>query len=128
MDPMHVPMAEPSSIDSVAFLGKARRLARRVGTQVLEKLLIAFYVMGDEATPRKARMTLAGALAYFLIPIDAVTDALPAVGLTDDGLVITLALAAVAASVRRRHVEQARQTMRSWGLADASGGATTELV
>ena len=107
---------DPEAIDDRAVLGRARRAAGRVGREVVEKVLVAFYVMRDDATPTKARTILAGALAYFLLPTDAVADVLPAVGFTDDGVAIALALAAVAASIRPRHLARARETMATWGL------------
>lgn len=108
--------ADPDAIDGQAVLGRAKRVFGRVGREVVEKVLVAYYVMRDEATPTKARTVLAGALAYFLLPADAVADVLPAVGFTDDALAIALALAAVAASIRPRHLEQARTTMRTWRI------------
>lgn len=111
-----LPPADPAHIDERALLGKARGVARRLGVEVVEKVLIGFYVMRDDATPRRARLTLAGALAYFVLPADAVADLLPAVGFTDDALAIAMALAAVATSIRPRHLEQARTTLRAWGL------------
>lgn len=111
-----LPVAEPESVDSARFMSKARAVLGRLGQEVVEKLLIAYFVMRDDATPRRAKMTLAGALAYFLVPFDAVTDVLPVVGFTDDAMAITLALAAVVTSIRRRHVRLAREVMQTWGM------------
>ena len=111
-----VPAAVPEQIDERALLAKAKRVLRRVGREVVEKVLVAYYVMRDDATPRRARLTLAGALAYFLLPADAVADVLPAIGFTDDAIAIAMALAAVATSIRPRHLEQARATLQGWGL------------
>ena len=114
---------DPRQVDSRAVLAKSQRLLSRLGREAVEKVLVAYYVMRDDATPAKAKATLAGALAYFLLPTDAIADLLPGIGLTDDAMAITMALAAVATSIRRRHVEQARQTLVSWGLrAPADGG------
>lgn len=111
-----LPSADPEQIDDRALLGKARGVIRRLGVEVVEKVLVGYYVMRDDATPRRARLTLAGALAYFLLPADAVADVLPAIGFTDDALAIATALAAVATSIRPRHLEQARATLQGWGL------------
>lgn len=113
-----LPTADPGQIDDRALLTKARRVVRRLGSEVVEKVLVGYYVMRDDATPRRARLTLAGALAYFLLPTDAVADLLPAVGFTDDAMAIAMALAAVATSIRPRHLEAARATMSGWGLGD----------
>lgn len=128
--PAQVDAADPDSIDSRRFLAKARRLVGRLGQEIAEKLLVAYYVMRDDATPAKAKATLAGALAYFLLPLDAAADVLPGIGLTDDAVAIALALAAVATSIRHRHVEMARETMRGWGLPvrDGIGASAAPLA
>lgn len=123
-----LPSADPAKIDDRALLSKARGVVRRLGVDVVEKVLVGYYVMRDDATPRRARLTLAGALAYFLLPADAVADVLPAVGFTDDGLAIAMALAAVATSIRQRHLEQARTTLQGWGLAPRGSTPPTPPV
>lgn len=102
---------EPSSF--WAFLQDA---ASRLGKGLLEKALIAYYVAVDIETPPWARAELAGALVYLGLPIDAVPDYLPVVGFSDDVAVLGLALAAVAANVRLRHVRRARGVLRTWGI------------
>lgn len=119
-DPL--PTADPAQIDDRALMAKARRVVRRLGAEVIEKVLIGYYVMRDDATPRRARLTLAGALAYFLLPTDAVADLLPAIGFTDDAMAIAMALAAVATSIRPRHRDLARATMQGWGLTESPAG------
>ncbi len=111
--------ADPSSIDDRRLLARARRVLGRLGQEAVEKLLVAYFVMRDDATPAKAKATLAGALAYFLLPMDAVADLLPGIGFTDDSLAIALALAAVTTSIRHRHFEQARAAMAGWGMRPA---------
>ena len=65
----------------------------------------------DPQTDRRVKLTLAGALAYFVMPIDLIPDFLPLVGFTDDAAVIAAALAAVSRSIRPEHREQARRSL-----------------
>jgi len=97
-------------------LAGLRRIIRRVGLQLAEKVLTAFHVMCDRDTPRKHVLVLGGALAYLLLPQDMVPDYLPAVGWADDAAAISSALVRVAVSVKPEHREKARRTMRGWGL------------
>src|ERR1043166_4321948 len=59
---------------------------RRVGASVpfAEDLLAAYYCAFDRDTPLQVKAALLGALAYFVLPFDAVPDVLPMVGFTDD--------------------------------------------
>ena len=50
--------------------------------------MAAFYCATDSATPLPIRATLMGALAYFILPIDAIPDILLVLGYTDDAAII----------------------------------------
>ena len=105
-----------SGFDSEGFFEGLSGVARKAGREVIEKVLVAYYVAMDSATPVWARTSLISALVYFGFPLDAVPDALPAVGYADDAAVLVAALAAVATSIRWRHVKKARRTMTTWGF------------
>jgi uncharacterized membrane protein YkvA (DUF1232 family) len=51
---------------------------------------------------------LLGALAYFVLPIDAIPDILPVVGFADDAAVLTAAIKLVAGHITPAHREAAR--------------------
>ena len=87
-----------------------RREARRVAARLpfAEDLLAAYYCAFDRATPVQVKTALVGALAYFVLPLDAVPDVLPMVGFTDDAAVLLTALRVVAAHVRPEHRAAAR--------------------
>ncbi len=57
------------------FWRKAARVAARL--PLAEDLLAAYCCAFDHATPVKVKATLVGALAYFVLPFDAVPDMLP---------------------------------------------------
>ncbi|MGB5324554.1 MAG: YkvA family protein, partial [Pseudomonadales bacterium] len=56
---------------------------------------------------------IVGALAYFIIPIDAVADFLPG-GYVDDWGALMGAFWAVARHVKQEHTERARAKLREW--------------
>ena len=88
------------------FWRKARRMAARV--PFAEDLLAAYYCAFDRATPVQVKAALVAALAYFVLPLDAVPDMLPAIGFTDDATVLLTALRMVAGRVRPEHRAAAR--------------------
>lgn len=88
---------------------KLGRFARSAGRELVEKALLLFFVMRDRRTPPWAKVTVVGALGYFIAPIDAIPDLLPGVGFTDDLGVLVAALAAVASSITPEMRAQAAQ-------------------
>jgi uncharacterized membrane protein YkvA (DUF1232 family) len=85
---------------------KVAQAARGAGRHVLEKVLWLYYALEAPGTPVWAKTTIVSALAYFVLPADALPDNLPAVGYTDDAGVLAAAVAVVAlhidAEVRRK--------------------------
>lgn len=55
------------------------------------------------------RYALAGALAYFVCPLDAVPDAIPVAGYGDDAAVVTATFRLLSAHVTREHIASARE-------------------
>ena len=96
------------------FWNKLRKYASAAGREVVEKALLLFYAMQEEQAPAWAKATIAGALGYFIVPLDAITDLTPAVGYADDLGVLVLALAAVASYVNEDVRQKAAARMQAW--------------
>jgi uncharacterized membrane protein YkvA (DUF1232 family) len=99
---------DPREVERVRreFWRKARRVAARL--PFAEDLLAAYYCAFDRATPVQVKAALVAALAYFVLPLDAVPDMLPVIGFTDDATVLLTALRMVAGRVRPEHRAAAR--------------------
>jgi uncharacterized membrane protein YkvA (DUF1232 family) len=95
------------------FWEKMRKYSRHAGTNVVELALQMYFAVCDSNTPRWARMTMIGALGYFIAPLDAVPDLIPAMGFVDDLGVLTAAFATVAISITEEHKTKAREKIRS---------------
>ena len=74
-------------------------------------LVASYYCALDPHTPARARGILLAALAYFVLPLDALPDVMPLLGFTDDAAVIAAALAAVAGSITPQHREKAKEML-----------------
>src|SRR5690606_22094586 len=57
-----------------------------------EDAVAIYYCSLDRATPVRVRMAILGALAYFVLPTDAIPDFLPIAGFTDDAAVLAATL------------------------------------
>jgi uncharacterized membrane protein YkvA (DUF1232 family) len=91
------------------FWRKTRAVAARI--PFAEDLLAAYYCAFDRATPLQVKATLIGAIAYFVLPIDAIPDVMPVLGFTDDAAVLATALKLVASSITPVHRESARRKL-----------------
>lgn len=101
------------------FRAKLARYARTAGREVVEKALLLYYAAQQEDVPAWARATIAGALGYFIVPLDAITDLTPAVGYADDLGVLVMAIAAVASCINDEVRAKASRQMGKWfGEAD----------
>jgi len=78
-----------------------------------EDLLAAYYCAFDKDTPLSVKATLIAAIAYFVLPIDAIPDVLPVIGFTDDAAVLATAIKLVASHIRPIHREAARRALAS---------------
>ena len=92
------------------FWIKLKRVAGRL--PFAEELLAAYYCAFDRQTPRHVQAALLGAIAYFIIPFDFVTDVLPVLGFTDDAAVLATAIRMVATHILPEHREAARTALQ----------------
>jgi uncharacterized membrane protein YkvA (DUF1232 family) len=83
------------------FWPKMRRVAARIPFAV--DALAVWRCARDPATPRTAKAIMLAALAYFVLPTDAVPDILAAVGFTDDAAVFAALLAVIGKHLKPEH-------------------------
>jgi uncharacterized membrane protein YkvA (DUF1232 family) len=76
-----------------------------------DDLVAAYYCALDPATPHRVRAALLAALAYFILPFDAVPDFLVGFGFSDDITVLVATIALVRAHITEAHRERARAAM-----------------
>lgn len=92
-----------------SFWRKARRVAAHI--PFAEDLLAAYYCAFDRDTPLPVKATLVGALAYFVLPVDAIPEVLPVIGFTDDAAVLATAIKLVTSHMRPVHREAAKNKL-----------------
>jgi uncharacterized membrane protein YkvA (DUF1232 family) len=103
--------AHDEAIVRRGFWAKLRKVAARL--PFAEDLLAAWYCAFDRDTPVQVKAALLGALAYFVLPFDAVPDVLPMLGFADDAAVLATALRLVASHMTPAHRAAAKRAMEN---------------
>ena len=73
-----------------------------------EDAVAAYYCATDRRTPASVRAILMGAIAYFVVPTDAVPDFIAGLGFTDDAAVLMMAISAIRGHLKSEHWLRAR--------------------
>lgn len=102
-----IPPAEPEKEALVrqGFWPKFWRVAGRI--PFAREAVAAWYCATDPATLKRVKAVLVAALAYFIVPTDAIPDFILGLGFTDDAAVFWLAWRTVRKHVQDRHRLQA---------------------
>ncbi len=95
------------------FLTKVKRTLGRV--TFVENAVAAYHCALDPKTPAHVKAIIVGALAYFIMPIDAVPDFIALLGFTDDATIFYLAWRKVAEHVTEEHRRRAREFLERGG-------------
>ena len=98
-------------LSSKKFWKKIRAIAR--SSSFIRQVLAMYFAMKDPHTPLAAKASLGAALAYFVMPLDAIPDVMAVIGYTDDIAVIAAAWQAYSWAVTREHCEQADEFLQS---------------
>jgi uncharacterized membrane protein YkvA (DUF1232 family) len=88
------------------FWPKIRKAAAHV--PFAADALAVWYCASDDETPASAKGMMLAALAYFVLPMDAIPDVIPMIGYTDDAAVFAALMGLVGRHLKPRHREAAR--------------------
>ncbi len=89
------------------FFDKVKRYAGKI--PFVFDAVCLYYCALDPETPTYAKAIAFAALAYLILPLDAVADWLPLVGFADDAGAVAAAIGSLAAHINNEHRNQASQ-------------------
>jgi uncharacterized membrane protein YkvA (DUF1232 family) len=92
------------------FWNTAKKAARYV--PFMEEVIAAYYCALDRNTPTRVRGVLLAALAYFVLPLDAIPDFLLGIGFTDDVTVLAAAIGALRPHITPAHRAAAQRALQ----------------
>jgi uncharacterized membrane protein YkvA (DUF1232 family) len=107
-------MANSDQYSDQNFWDKLRQFAVAAGKDVVEKALMLYYAAQRPETPLWAKTVIYSALAYFILPTDAIPDLTPFAGFTDDLGALGGALVAVAMCITPEVKRDAKQKVQDW--------------
>ena len=96
------------------FFQKLNTFARIAGHTLVKQSLQLYFAAESPDTPTWAKGVVFGALAYFVSPIDAIPDPMPAIGVTDDLGVLISAVATIAMHITPKEKKKAAEKMAEW--------------
>lgn len=104
-------MVLTSREDSVkqGFWPKLARVLARV--PFAEDAIAAYYCAFDPATPLKVKGIPLAALAYFILPVDALPDFILGLGFTDDMAVLFTAIGMIRNHMTEAHRDKAKAAL-----------------
>ena len=96
------------------FFAKISKVAKHAGVRVVYYALVLYETLMDDATPKKYRAVIAGALGYLILPLDFIPDFLPVTGFADDWAALLAAIFYVTKAVTPEVKERAKQRLTKW--------------
>lgn len=101
------------------FFKTFKKYGSTLGLKAMEVAATLYIALKSPDMPKHNKLIIAGALGYFILPLDAIADLLPLIGLTDDMFVISAALTKVYISITDDMKEDAKQLVnRTFGKTD----------
>jgi uncharacterized membrane protein YkvA (DUF1232 family) len=97
-----------------AFWDKVKLLAGKAGSKLIYHALVLYYTLMDPKTPMRYKAIIAGALGYFILPVDLVPDFLPFAGLADDWAALIAAVSYVVAAINPENKAKAKEKVETW--------------
>jgi uncharacterized membrane protein YkvA (DUF1232 family) len=102
-------LTDNSRIVEQGFWRKLVKFAGQV--PFAEDLAAAYFCATDPETPGRVKGVLIAALAYFVLPFDAIPDFVAGFGFTDDAAVLATAIGLVSRHMMPQHYARAREML-----------------
>jgi uncharacterized membrane protein YkvA (DUF1232 family) len=107
-------MSYASKFTANGFIDKIAKIAKMAGAKLVYAALILFYTLQSNQVSTKDKAIIIAALGFLISPIDAIPDAIPIVGLTDDLAVLVYVLKKVWGDVSEDVKEKAKSKLSKW--------------
>lgn len=93
------------------FWNKIKKYGKTAGAKVVYNALKLYYAATAKETPTGIKALIYGALGYFILPIDLISDFIPVIGFTDDLVALGTAIASASAYITPAVKKQAKDKL-----------------
>lgn len=122
-------MENTSMIEMPSLWDRIKTYAKNVGRVAARPVLLLYYVMRSEETPMKDKLTIFGALAYVILPVDLLNaKRLPIIGWIDEVVSLAVAYNRVKSSITPEIEQQVTNTLNNWFGENTQGFNNYEVV
>ena len=94
------------------FWDKVKSVAKKAGIKVIFVALRLYYAVA--ALPIEKKAIVFGGLGYFILPVDLIPDAIPALGFTDDAAVLFAIYNAIKSELNEESEIKAKEKLTDW--------------
>ena len=95
------------------FYQKPQSFTKTIISKLTYWVLVIYYALQSPTLPTKDKAKIIAALAYLILPIDLIPDAIPVVGILDDATLL-FALFRLFVTIDDSIIAQAREKTRQW--------------
>lgn len=96
------------------FWSKVTAVAKKAGIKVIYMALLLFYALDSTSLSVKDRALIIGALGYFILPLDLVSDLMPAIGFLDDAAILLAIVKLLIVGIDNKVVALAKGKLSQW--------------
>ncbi len=107
-------MSYSDKFSAKGFVEKISRIAKRAGAKLVYAALVLFYTLQSKDVSVKDKAIIVGALGYLISPFDALPDAIPIVGLTDDLTVLVYVINKIWVDVPEEVKVKSKEKLAEW--------------
>ena len=96
------------------FWSKVTSVAKKAGIKVIYMALLLYYALDSTSLSVKDRALIIGALGYFILPLDLVSDLMPAIGFLDDAAILLAIVKLLIVGIDNKVVALAKGKLSQW--------------
>ena len=96
------------------FWSKVTTVAKKAGIKVIYMALLLYYALDSTSLSVKDRTLIIGALGYFILPLDLVSDLMPAIGFLDDAAILLAIVKLLIVGIDNKVVALAKGKLSQW--------------
>ena len=96
------------------FWIKIANVAKNAGIKVIYMALLLYYALDSTSLSVKDRALIIGALGYFILPLDLVSDLMPAIGFLDDAAILMAIIKLLIVGIDNKVIALAKGKISKW--------------